>query len=138
MLGINKVILVGNTGKDPEMRHLESGRACAKLTLATQERYKNREGERVEKTEWHNLVFWSPLAEIVEQYVQKGSKLYIEGKIRTRSYEDKQGEQRYITEVEVREMIMLDSRREGQTISPSTEAKAPEPPIEEDADDLPF
>ena len=143
MSGVNKAILVGNVGKDPEVRHLDNGRSVAKFPLATTERYKNKEGERVERTEWHNINMWSPLAEIAEKYIRKGSKLYVEGRIQTRNYEDASGNKKYFTEVEVRDMIMLDSRGEGTSdYEPSSGASttSPEsaPPVAEDEDDLPF
>ena len=141
MPGINKVILVGNVGKDPEIRHLETG-SVAKFPLATTERYKNKSGERVEKTEWHNISIWSPLSEIVEKYVHKGSRLYIEGRLQTRNYEDNAGNKRYFTEVVGRDMLMLDSKSESESSysSPqsSTEATPEEPPVADEADDLPF
>ena len=140
MSSINKAILVGNVGKDPEVRHLSNGRSLTKLSLATTERYKNKEGERVEKTEWHNVNFWSPLAEVVAQYVKKGSKLYVEGRIQTRNYEDDAGNKRYFTEIECREMVMLDSRGASGSSESVEEGAAPAaPPVsEEEADDLPF
>lgn len=107
MSGINKAILIGYVGKEPAVKHLDGGRAVARFTLATTERYKNRQGERIEKTEWHNIVLWTPLAEIVEKYVKSGHKLYLEGRILSRSYESDSGETRYITEIECREMLML-------------------------------
>ncbi|MCX2744883.1 single-stranded DNA-binding protein [Mangrovivirga sp. M17] len=111
MSGVNKVILVGNLGKDPEVRHLDNGRAVANFPLATSEVYKNRQtNERVTNTEWHNVVLWSPLAEVAERFLKKGSQVYIEGKITTRSYDDKEGNKRYITEIVGREMTLLGSR----------------------------
>jgi single-strand DNA-binding protein len=110
MAGINKVILVGNLGRDPEIRSLENGVTVAKFPLATSETYKNRNGEKVETTEWHNIVMWRGLAEIAEKYLKKGSRVYIEGKIRTRSYDDKDGNKKYITEIEADNMLMLDGR----------------------------
>ncbi|NMM47082.1 single-stranded DNA-binding protein [Marinigracilibium pacificum] len=111
MSGVNKVILVGNLGKDPEVRHLESGRAVANFPLATSEVYKDRRtNERVTNTEWHNVVLWSPLAEIAERFLKKGSQVYIEGKITTRSYDDKEGIKRYITEIVGRELTLLGTR----------------------------
>ena len=107
MAGVNKVILVGNLGRDPEVRHLENGRAVANFSIATSETYKNKQGERVTATEWHNIVLWTPLAEIAEKYLQKGKQVYIEGKLTTRSYEDKEGSTKYITEVVGREMTLL-------------------------------
>ena len=112
MAGVNKAILLGNVGKDPEVRYLDNQRAVAKCPLATTHVYKGRDGARVETTEWHNLVFWSPLAEIVEKYVKKGTRLYVEGRISTRSYDDREGNKRYITEIEAREMQMVSTRGE--------------------------
>lgn len=107
MSGVNKVILVGHLGRDPEVRHLESVKAVANFSLATSETYKNREGEKVTTTEWHNVVLWSPLAEIAENYLKKGSQVYIEGKLTTRSYDDKEGVKKYVTEVVGRDLTML-------------------------------
>src|SRR5574344_1834157 len=98
-MSLNKVMLIGNVGRDPEVRHLESGVVTASFTLATTERYKDRNGEQKEQTEWHNIVCWRSLAEIAEKYVRKGSSLYVEGKIRNRSYNDKEGNTKYITEI---------------------------------------
>lgn len=98
-MSLNKVMLIGNVGKDPEVRHLESGVVTASFTLATTEKYKDRSGEMKEQTEWHNIVCWRSLAEIAEKYVRKGSQLYIEGKIRNRSYNDRDGVTKYITEI---------------------------------------
>ncbi len=106
-MSVNKVILVGNVGKDPEVRYLEKGVAVAKFPLATSETYKGKDGEKVTTTEWHNIVLWRGLAETVEKYVKKGSQLYIEGKIRTRSYDDKDGNKRYVTEIVADLMQML-------------------------------
>ena len=107
MAGVNKVILLGNLGKDPEVKKLETGKSVANFSLATSEVYKNKEGEKVTKTEWHNIVLWSPLAEIAESYLKKGSQLYLEGKISNRSYEDKEGVKKYISEVVGREITLL-------------------------------
>ncbi len=106
-MSVNKVILVGNVGKDPEVRYLEKGVAVAKFPLATSETYKGKDGEKVTTTEWHNVVLWRGLAETVEKYVKKGSQLYIEGKIRTRTYDDKDGNKRYVTEIVADLMQML-------------------------------
>ena len=111
--GVNKVILIGNLGKDPEMRYMESGGAIANLTLATSEQWKDKSGEKHEKTEWHRVVFFGRLAEVVGEYLKKGSKIYVEGKIQTRKWQDNQGQDRYTTEVVGREMQMLDSRGSG-------------------------
>ncbi len=99
MAGVNKVILLGHLGKDPEIRAMETGRRVANFTLATSETYKDKNGERVENTEWHNVVFWGPVTEIIEKYVKKGTQIYVEGKLRTRSYETKEGVKKYTTEV---------------------------------------
>jgi single-strand DNA-binding protein len=109
-MSVNKVILVGNVGKDPEVRHLDSGVAVANFPLATSESYTAKNGERVTTTEWHNIVLWRGLAEVAEKYVNKGKQLYIEGRIRTRSYDDKDGNKRYITEIYGDAMQMLGKR----------------------------
>lgn len=107
MTGVNKVILVGNLGKDPEMRYLENGNTKASFTLATNETYKKKEGGRVTTTEWHNVVAWSPLAQVAEQYLQKGKQVYIEGKLTHRSYVDKEGQTKYTTEVVAQNLVLL-------------------------------
>src|SRR5471030_1423294 len=99
MAGINKVILVGNLGKDPEVRYLEGGSVVANFTLATSESYKDKTRKMVDQTEWHNVVVWRGLAEIAEKYLKKGMTIYIEGKLRTRSWDDKEGHKRYTTEI---------------------------------------
>jgi len=99
MSGVNKVILVGNLGKDPEMRHIDGNISVAKFPLATSEVYKNKDGQRVTQTEWHNVVLWRQLAETAEKFLKKGSLVYIEGKLRTRNWDDKDGNKKYITEV---------------------------------------
>lgn len=113
-MSINKVILVGNVGKDPEIRHLDSGVAVANFPLATSENYTAKNGDKVESTEWHNIVAWRGLAEVIEKYVTKGRQLYIEGKIKTRSWEDKEGNKRYTTEVVADVMQMLGTRQDNQ------------------------
>jgi len=111
---VNKAILVGNVGKDPEVKFLPSGSAVANFTLATSERFKDKSGEFQERTEWHNLVVYDRLAEIVRDYVKKGAKLYVEGRIQTRSWDDKQsGQKRYMTEIFVRDLVLLSGRGEG-------------------------
>src|SRR6185437_4655579 len=107
MAGINKAILVGNLGKDPEVRAIEGGRKVANFSLATTESYKDRNGERVDSTEWHNIVFWGPIVDVIEKYLKKGSQVYIEGKIRTRSYDDKEGVKKYTTEIVGQTLTML-------------------------------
>ncbi len=110
MSGVNKVILIGNLGKDPEVRYLDSGVAVANFSLATTENYRNKEGERVSQTEWHNVVLWRGLAEIAEKYLKKGSSVYIEGRIRNRKWEDKEGNTRYNNEILADNMTMLGGR----------------------------
>ena len=152
-MAVNKVILLGNVGKDPDVRYLDTGIAVASFSLATSERaYTLANGTHVpERTEWHNLVLWRGLAEIAEKYVRKGDKLYVEGKIKTRSYDDQNGIKRYITEIFVDQMEMLSPRRaEGESDSPAAStAAAPaatatadtarsEDVAEDSLDDLPF
>jgi len=103
----NKVSLVGNTGMVPEIKNFENGRKFAKLTLATNESYKNKQGEKVENTQWHNIVAWGPLAGRFEKYVKKGQEIMIEGKLVNRSYDGKDGEKRYITEIEASDLLLL-------------------------------
>lgn len=110
---VNKVILLGNLGKDPEVKYTPSGLPVAKFSLATNERYKDKGGEWQERTEWHNIVAWQRLAEIVGEYVKKGSKLYIEGRLQTHSWEDKQsGEKKYRTEIIASDLVLLSGRGE--------------------------
>ena len=111
--GVNKVILIGNLGSDPEVRYTPDGVPVANFNLATSESWNDRNtGERQERTEWHRLVLWRKLAEIASQYLKKGSKIYVEGKLQTRSWDDQSGQKRYTTEVVVFDMQMLDSRGE--------------------------
>jgi len=144
-MSVNKVILVGNVGKDPEVRYLENGVAVAKFPLATSDNYKNKSGERVSNTEWHNIVAWRGLAEIAEKYVKKGNQLFIEGKLVSRSWDDKEGNKRYITEVIVNNMQMLDKRNQSSDNQSSTVNEEPKTETvnkNNDAatneDDLPF
>lgn len=112
--GVNKVILIGNLGKDPEMKSFPNGDAFCNLTLATSDSWTDKtSGEKKEKTEWHNLVFTRRLAEIAGQYLKKGSKIYVEGSLRTRKWQDKDGHDRYTTEIQVNDMQMLDGRSGG-------------------------
>jgi single-strand DNA-binding protein len=114
--GVNKVILVGNLGNDPESRFLPSGGAVTNITLATSETWKDKQsGQPQERTEWHRVVFFNRLAEIANEYLHKGSKVYLEGSLRTRKWQDKSGQDRYTTEIVAGEMQMLDSRGGGQT-----------------------
>lgn len=140
--GINKVILIGNLGKDPEVRHMPSGGAVANFTLATSESWKDKQtGEQHERTEWHRVVFYNRLAEIAGEYLRKGSKIYMEGSLRTRKWQDKDGQERYTTEINGNEMQMLDSRGAGNfdvaASSPPTASQGVMPPPDFD-DDIPF
>ena len=135
MAGVNKVILVGNLGKDPQVRYLDNGVAVANFSLATTESYKNKEGERVNQTEWHNVVLWRGLAEVAEKYLQKGASVYIEGKIKTRKWEDKEGNTRYNTEILADNMTMLGSKSTSESAAPTTSGQQP---AADTADDLPF
>jgi single-strand DNA-binding protein len=114
-MSVNKVILVGNVGKDPETRYLDEGTAISKFPLATSETYRNRDGERVSTTEWHNVVLWRGLAQVAEKYVKKGTQLYIEGRIKTRSYDDSEGNKKYITEIVGDQMQMLGRRPDDES-----------------------
>jgi single-strand DNA-binding protein len=140
MAGVNKVILIGNLGKDPEVRHLENGRAVANFSIATSETYKNKQGERVTNTEWHNVVLWTPLAEIAEKFLKKGGQVYIEGKLTTRSWDDQEGNKRYTTEVVGNNITLLGSKPDSAGApAQSVAAESPVSTIPEDgADDLPF
>ncbi len=109
-MSVNKVILVGNVGKDPETRYLDETTAITKFPLATSETYKNKSGEKVSNTEWHNVVLWRGLAQVAEKYVKKGTQIYIEGRIKTRSYDDADGNRKYITEIVGDQMQMLGRR----------------------------
>jgi len=144
--GINKVILIGNLGKDPEVRYMPNGNAVANITLATSESWKDKNtGETQEHTEWHRVVFFRRLAEIVGEYCKKGSKIYIEGRLKTRKWQDKNGQDRYTTEIVADQMQMLDSRaggsasfdnnRSAQNAAPSSPAPAPDADFD---DDIPF
>lgn len=147
MRGVNKVILVGNLGKDPEVKYFDSGAAKASFPLATSESYTTKAGERVDNTEWHNIVLWRGLAEVAEKYLKKGNSIYLEGKIRNRSWEDQDGNKKYITEIEGSNLVMLGGRPEGgnntgNTSSVQTPAKQNSASVdtvaEEYQDDLPF
>lgn len=143
MSGVNKVILVGRLGKDPEIRTFENGVKKATFTLATSENRKDKEGNRIENTEWHNIVCWRNLAEIAEQFLNKGKLIYIEGKLRTRSWEDN-GLKKYITEIETSTFTMLGSKEEQKPteVQVPNQPPMPEPVAETNppdfSDDLPF
>ena len=144
---VNKVILIGNLGKDPEIRHLENGATVANFSIATSENYKDRKtGEKVSQTEWHNIVAWRGLAEIAEKFIKKGDKIYIEGKLKTRTWQDKEGNNRYSTEVITDNLTMLGSSGEvklnSQVVNPPEKESKTVPEKEfsspDENDDLPF
>ncbi len=139
MAGINKAILVGNLGRDPEVRYTPSGVAVASFSIATSDEWKDKDtGEKKERTEWHRIVAWRRLGEICGEYLKKGSQVYIEGKIQTRSWEDRDGNQRYTTEIIAQTMQMLGSAgRQGRAESPG-ERFPVEEPITVPDDDIPF
>lgn len=148
MAGVNKVILVGNLGQDPEVKHLEGDRVVANLRLATTETYKDRSGNRVENTEWHDLELWEGLARIAEQYLKKGSQIYVEGKIKSDTWQDEQGNNRKRTKIRVNNMTMLgsrggdsgggDSNYMSQSSPSSSSASMPSSAMDQEDDDLPF
>ena len=135
---INKVTLIGNLGKDPELRYTSSGVAVATFSVATNESWKDQDGNVQDKTQWHNLVAWKKLAEICGEYLKKGSKVYLEGRLQYRSYDDKNGVKKYVTEIVLDEMLMLDSKgSSGPSPEPSMNT-GEAPPAGEKAEDLPF
>jgi len=143
-MSVNKVILIGNVGNDPEIKYVKEDVPVARFSLATNESYKNKNGEKVTNTEWHNIVVWRGLAKVVENYVKKGSKLYIEGKLTHRQYE-KDGQTKYFTEILCKDLTMLDSRESGSFENSNTsknevQKNVNEPEIDDfnDVDDLPF
>lgn len=142
--GVNKVILVGNLGRDPEVRYMPNGEAVANVAIATSETWKDQQGQQQERTEWHNVVFYRKLAEIVGQYLKKGAQIYIEGKLRTRKYQDKNGQDRYSTEVIADEMQMLGGRPVGEAPAPREQPAAAPPQGQQSGgvpdfdDDIPF
>ena len=151
--GINKVILVGNLGKDPETRYMPSGKAVTNFSIATSESWKDKQtGEQKEQTEWHNIVMYDRLAEIAAEYLRKGSQVYVEGRLRTRKWQDKEGRDRYTTEIIANEMQMLggrsgagggmgtESRAEPRAAAPAERGSAPAPSTSRDEfdDDIPF
>ncbi len=143
MASVNKVILVGNLGKDPEVRNLEGGAKVVNFSLATSESYKDRvTGERKVTTDWHNIVLWRGLADVAEKYLKKGSSVYIEGKLRSRNYQTKEGDTRYITEVIANEMVMLGGRSSATNAPVDkavTDVDLPQETYKlNDGDDLPF
>ncbi|MCZ6468331.1 MAG: single-stranded DNA-binding protein [Candidatus Dadabacteria bacterium] len=143
MMSVNKVMLIGNLGRDPEIRYTTSGQAVANFTLATTEKYTNKAGDKQEDTEWHRIVAWGRLAEICGEYLTKGRMVYIEGSIRTRSWEDKEGNTKWTTEIVARNMQMLGSSGGRSESSSTADEKIPADfEIEDDSfgsdDDIPF
>ncbi len=141
MSSLNKAMLIGNLGQDPEVRYTQQNTAVATLSIATSERYKDSNGELQEKTEWHRAVAWDRTAEICQSYLKKGSKVYVEGPIQTRSWEDKDGQKRYTTEIKVLKMVMLDSRSsqdDNMSGSGSSTNNFKESDLDSIDDDLPF
>lgn len=135
------MILIGNLGRDPEIRNLESGVKLARFSLATTETYRDKDGNRVDQTEWHNIVLWRGLAEVAEKYLKKGNSIYIEGKLRTRQWEDENKNKRYTTEIQGDNMVMLGGRRDSDNgenqVPQDTSVNTGEPEAAPD-DDLPF
>ena len=153
MASLNKAILIGNLGKDPEMRFMPNGDAVVNFSIATTESYKDRDGNKQDKTEWHNITIYGKLAEIANQYLKKGRSVYIEGRIQTRKWQDKNGQDRYTTEIIATAMQMLGERAEssGQPSPTETAPSSPRPtatqqrrppspakPVDEFEDDIPF
>jgi single-strand DNA-binding protein len=127
MRSLNKVTLIGNLGQDPEVKYMQNGDAVASFSLATSESWKDKtSGEQVEKTEWHRCVAWRKLGEIVGQYARKGQKLYVEGKLQTRKWTDKEGQERYTTEIQVNDIILLSAKGEGGEQAHRSSSKPPQ------------
>ena len=136
---VNKVILVGNVGQDPEVKYTASGVPVAKVSLATNERFKDRNEQWQDRTEWHSIVAWQRLAEIVGEYVRNGTKLYVEGKLQTSSWEDQQsGERKHRTEIVARDIVLLDSRQQTTETKNVRQEPSPEPVHSAVDDDIPF
>lgn len=144
MRGVNKVVLIGNLGKDPDLQYLEGNIGVAKFPLATTETYKDKGGKLVSQTEWHTVVLWRGLAELSQKYLHKGSLIYVEGRLRTRSWEDKEGNKKFATEVVCDNLIMLEKRNEfgtnnkHQTQSEPENFTGEEPPLPDSSEQLPF
>ena len=137
MASVNKAILIGNLGADPELRYTPGGKAVASFSMATTERFKNKEGEQQERTAWHNIVCWGRTAEIANEYLKKGRSVYIEGRIQYRSYDDKDGIKRYRTEIVTQQLQFLGAREKAED-EQKQPPEAPEPKAPADDDDLPF
>ncbi len=139
MASVNKVILIGNLGADPELRYTPSGSAVANFNIATTEKWRDKDGNMQERTEWHRIILWARQAEIAKEYLRKGSSVYIEGRIQNRSYEDKDGVKKYITEIIGQRMQLLGGRAGGPS-EPGQSGPPPAPPdnLDGEDDDLPF
>jgi single-strand DNA-binding protein len=138
MAGLNKVILIGNVGRDPELRYTASGQPVANFSLATSEAWTNRDGEREQRTEWHRIVAWGRLAEICGEHLSKGKQVYVEGRLQTRDWEDREGNKRRTTEITAQQLLMLGRRSEAPGGGvPEGEGPA-EPDSEPGSDDIPF
>jgi len=141
---VNKVILMGHAGRDPEVRRMDNNLVVAQFSIATNERWTNKEGNRTDHTEWHNIVMWRGLAEVAEKYVRKGTLVYIEGRLRSRSYDDKEGIKRYVTEILADTMNLVSPKEGGGEYSPKPTAQTASTPPEtteiepEAGSDLPF
>jgi single-strand DNA-binding protein len=135
MASVNKVIVLGNLGKDPELRHLPNGDAVCNFSLATTESWKDKDGNKQDKTEWHNVVIFRKLAEIAGEYLKKGRPVYIEGRLQTRKWQDKEGKDRYTTEIVADQMQMLGSRDEAKEVAKPTQAPTG---FEDMESDIPF
>ena len=144
MRGVNRVMLIGNLGKDPDIQFLEGNIGVAKFSLATTETYKDRSGKLISQTEWHTVVLWRGLAELAQKYLHKGSLVYIEGRLKTRSWEDKEGNKKFATEIVGDNLIMLDKRSDGSMHTPgyeeteSHDSSEPPPADENGNERLPF
>lgn len=135
MAGVNKVILIGNLGRDPELKYLEGNVARVNFSLATSDSYKDKNGNRVDQTEWHNIVMWRGLAESAEKYLKKGTQVYVEGKLQTRQWNDKEGHKRSTTEIVAESYVILQRRDAGNT---NTEGGTDTPFDKQDSGDIPF
>jgi single-strand DNA-binding protein len=139
MASVNKAILIGNLGKDPEIRYTPSGQAVASFPIATTEKWRDKDGQTQERTDWHNLVLWGRQAELAKEYLKKGRSVYVEGRIQTRSYDDKEGVKKWVTEIVVQRMQSLGGKPDGSGGRDSSAPPPDEPPdIASDDDDLPF
>lgn len=141
MSGLNKAQIIGHLGADPDQRFMPNGKAVTNIRIATSETWKDKQtGDRKEKTEWHSVVAFEKLAEIMAEYLRKGSKVYVEGKLQTRKWQDKEGKDRYTTEIIASQMLMLDGKPQGERAAPRQEQKTAAPPADDGGfdDDIPF